>query len=117
VAATLDFKARVEIASRLDLDSVPLRVSVWGDVEDDLAVVATLTGESRKGAEHLALAAQKLRDKVVKSPTTIGRFLRTVLKGVKVSTSHNTARVVLLIGPQRLHRVVKLLMKEIGVAS
>src|SRR5262249_4342455 len=42
VAARLDFDARVAIANRLGVDSVPATASIWGDVADDLAIVADL---------------------------------------------------------------------------
>jgi len=106
VAARLGFDARVEVARRLDVSEVPTRLSVWGDVVDDLAIVAVLTAEDADGARRLAKAALALRDRLAKT-AAVGRagLAQDVLRA-RVGVDGAQIRIVFWIGPKRLRALV-----------
>ncbi|MCB9562763.1 MAG: hypothetical protein H6708_20370 [Kofleriaceae bacterium] len=60
VTARLGFDARISLAGLVGVEVAPAAVSVWGDVADDLAVVAVLDGEDA-GAADAADAAASLQ--------------------------------------------------------
>ncbi len=113
ISASLDFDARVGMARLLGLDQVPATVSVWGDVIDDLAVVAYLGGTEKGEAEALARAATKWRLRLLRNAWVRKLFLGHVARSIDISIAGSMARIVLLVGPKRLDSIAKRLQKEI----
>jgi len=114
IAALLGFDARVELAARLDLDEVPAALSAWGDVADDLAVVAILGGDDRREAARLARAAERWRGKMARR-STVRRLLPGGLGDlVKVHQVDAEVRVLFIVGPHRLARLVRRIEAGLG---
>lgn len=112
VTARLGFDARISLAGLVGVEVAPAAVSVWGDVADDLAVVAVLDGEDA-GAADAADAAASLQaavtawlDRVAGAPAVRLLGLAPALRGVQIAAAGDRLRVVGLIGPRRLARVV-----------
>ncbi len=114
LAARLGFDARVGLASRLDLDAPPKTISLWGDVADDLAVVAILGGEDKAEGARLATAAERWREAAARRPM-VRRLLRGYLSSLmKVQRAGAEARVVFIIGPRLLGRLVRRIETGLG---
>ncbi len=113
-SAVLGFDARVALARDLDLDAVPRALSVWGDVADDLAIVARLDGDDVREGKRLAAAFERARDRVASSETLSRLVLGYVVRGAQVSSKGASARAVLVVGPRRLERIVQRLMDKLG---
>jgi hypothetical protein len=113
-AARLDFNARVALARRLNLDAVPVSISLWGDVADDLALVAVLGAENANEAKELATAAEHFRDRLAGHPALVKFAVGNLLRRAHVEVKGKTARVMLVIGPQRLARTVAKLKGALG---
>lgn len=117
VAARLDFDARVALASQLDLDRVPTAVSVWGDVADDLAVVALLEAEDRGEARDLARALARTigvwRARLSRHAWAQARYLQFILAGIDMAQKDSAVRLVLVIGPRRLGRITDRLLRAL----
>jgi hypothetical protein len=111
-AARLGFDARVALAARLDLDSVPATISVWADVADDLALVATLSAEPGQGPK-LARALTGLRDRLAGFDWVRQRLLHITLRALEVSATDAQVRAVLVIAPGRLQRMIGRLMRAL----
>lgn len=102
VTARLDFDARVSMARVFDLDRVPTALSVWGDVVDDLAVVALLSAEGPKEAQALAKAAKASLGRIGAHPWVRRLVLGYLFEAVSVKAGKSGATMVLWIDPQRL---------------
>lgn len=106
LTARLGFDARVELARRLDVGEVPVSVSVWGDVVDDLAIVAVLGAEDEVGAARLARGLMALRDRLSRTPAVRLLGLAPDLTRMRVEQRGAAVRVVFWIGPRRLEALV-----------
>ena len=73
-AARLSFEARVALAGQLGLDRVPANMALWGDVADDLAIVAAF-GTDPGEASSLARALTSLRARIAGLPWLRERYL------------------------------------------
>jgi hypothetical protein len=113
-AARLGFNARVALAAKLNLDAVPVSISLWGDVADDLALVALLGAEKDKEARALATAAEHVRDRLVVEKALRRLAVGHLLRRAQVEVHGKSARVLLLIGPARLSRIVARLLAALG---
>ena len=102
VTARLDFDARVALAARFDLDQVPTAVSLWGDVADDLAVIALLGGADRDEAADLAQAMIGWRDRLARSLWVRAHGLGATVGGIDIDMHGSAMRAIFLIGPRRL---------------
>jgi hypothetical protein len=97
LTARLDRDARIAAAGQLGVDQVPATISLWGDVADDLAVVALLGEDDPKTAERQAQAVRGLAERMAP------RFLGRELPGrVDVETAGPVARLVWHVGPKAL---------------
>jgi hypothetical protein len=112
-AAVLDFDARVALARELDLDAVPRVLSVWGDVADDLAVVAHLDGDDPGEGRRLARAIERVRDRMADSDAASRLVVGYVVRGAQVTARGASARAVLVVGPARLARIVNRLLRKL----
>jgi len=114
VVAELDFDARVELAKRFKVANVPLALSAWGDVVDDLALVAVLRGESQVAARNLAKGVGGILARIARSSWGKKLLLAPVMNTAKVSTEDDRARVVVVVGPRRLRKIVARLLLKWG---
>lgn len=117
ISARLDFDARIAVARALELDDVPISVSVWGDVIDDLAVIALVNGVSAGEGKRLATALARVRDRLAAIPQVRAAGLGPVVRGAEVSGGGVAARLVLLIGPNRLARMAAILSRALERAQ
>lgn len=113
LTARLSFDARVGVARELDVDAVPAGVSVWGDVIDDLAIVALLSGDDGDDALALAEAVESWRAGMLEDPAVHRWGLVYLLRGVTVKRSGNVARVVFLVGPRTLQLMSRKLAEQL----
>jgi hypothetical protein len=106
MSARLGFEGRLSLARRLELDAVPAWLSVWADVADDLAAVALLGGDGPGEARDLARAMERVRNRLARSTPTRRLGLARTVAGAEVKVRGNDVRTVLVVGPQRLERLV-----------
>jgi hypothetical protein len=106
LTARLDFDARVALADRLELDAAPATISLWGDVVDDLAVIALLDGDRPRDAKGLEQLAGQLVRRLAAGSPVYGRLLARELGRTAVAKRAAGVRLTLVIGPKRLGRLV-----------
>lgn len=102
VTARLDFDARVALAARLELDAVPATLSVWGDVADDLAIVAVAEAPGER--DELAAAARAGLDELARAPAIARVGLAPAVRASRVEPRADAVRIVTVVGPRRLAR-------------
>ncbi|MEM9490218.1 MAG: hypothetical protein AAGC55_13815 [Myxococcota bacterium] len=107
VAARLDFDARVALAARFDLDHVPVAMSLWGDVIDDLAVVAAAEGADLGETRELMSSLKRMVGHLAAVPWVRRNYLHFVLSTIDVTRRGLSARATLVIGPSRLTRLMR----------
>lgn len=107
MAASLDFDARLALAQKLQLDNVPSWISVWSDVADDFAAIALLGAEGAGDARDLARAVARVRDRVAGSDVIVRLGLGPVVASVPIAISSHEVKVVVVIGPRHLARLVE----------
>ncbi|MCP4449577.1 MAG: hypothetical protein GY811_30225 [Myxococcales bacterium] len=112
-AARLDFDARVSVSSRVGMSEVPVSLAVWGDVVDDLAIVAHITGEHADSHESLSRALLALRDRVAKTPLVRYLGLTQALSATRLSRSGATVQIVFVLSPKRLIFSVDRLVRQL----
>lgn len=117
VSGVLDFEARVTMASRFELDVVPASISVWGDLADDLAVVALLGGDKPGEGASYARAVQRMRDRMAAEPALVLLGLSGVVGAAPIESSDRIARVVLLMSPKRFELTSKRLVKQLSARA
>jgi hypothetical protein len=119
VAARLDFDARVALASQLGASSAPSLVSLWGDVADDVAVVAVLEAPdddgAQAGAERMAGEIRAYFGQLANEPDFLALGLSPAIRRFQVETRGDRVKVVALIGPRRLSRVVARLKRFLDI--
>jgi hypothetical protein len=113
LAARLGFEARLSLARRLELDVVPAWLSVWADVADDMAAVALLGGEGPGEAQELARAVTRVRDRLARSEPSRRLGVGRTVAATEVDVRGSDVRVVLLVGPRRLARLVDRVMARL----
>ena len=113
VTAQLSFDARVALARLTGLDAAPARISLWGDVADDLVIVldadATDPGDqANKGA------AKRLAHTIRGAIAALGDapFVRSLGVGQSLDEARLIAqgtwvRAIVAVGPSHLARVVE----------
>ncbi len=114
LSVRLDFDARVAIASKLSISEVPISVAVWGDVVDDMAIVAHLAAGASAEAPRLERAIVALRKRVADHVFSRALGLSAPLRGARVTRDDKTVKVVVLLGPERLQYVVARLLKQLS---
>ena len=117
IAADLPFDARLALAKRLEVDVVPEWISVWFDVADDLAGVALLGGGDDADPKDLVTAVSRLRDRLAGAESVQRVGLDALLEDVRIEPTGPDARVVLVVGPRRLSRVVAIVMDRMQKAG
>lgn len=111
--ARLDFDARVSVASRVGMSEVPVALALWGDVVDDLAIVASVTGESDASFERLKGALLKLRNRIAKRPLVRYLGLGPPLASARLIRSGKAVQVVFVVSPKRLALVAERLLLQL----
>ncbi len=114
IAARLDFDARVGLASMFDLDAVPVTFAVWGDVADDLAIIALMSGTQTRDGAALASAAQAWRAQAARQPWSRALLVAQAIGRMEVAQVGAGARAVLVIGPSRLERLSRRMQQALG---
>jgi hypothetical protein len=129
VTARLDFDARVSLANQLQLDDAPAAISLWGDVADDLAIVADVDapdtgansvqssgGAGLPGADGavgdevgraMTARIEQWRDDEATVPEIVALDLGPAVQDIQVTPRGEGVRIVGLIGPRRLGRAVE----------
>ncbi len=116
LSASLGFDARLALARKIDIDAVPSWLSVWLDVADDLALVALLGTENDGEAVDVARAVTSIRDRVARATFVRRLGLARLVSEAKVEVQGDEVRVVIVVGPRRLTRVVGLVMDRLRQA-
>ncbi len=111
VAGRFGFDARVEMASRFDLDVAPASVSMWADVADDLALVAVLGGGNGDEVQSLVGSLQRTRERGTRNPIARALGLAPAVAAMRIERGHGVARAIFLVGPHRLQRVASRAVK------
>ncbi len=104
VTARLGFDARVGLSRLLDLDAVPSAITLWGDVIDDLAVVAVLSGDDATDGAGYAQALGGWKSRAAADPLVRELFIGHLVRRIRVDHAGGVARAVLVIGPDTLAR-------------
>ena len=117
MAAWLDFDARLALAQKLQLDTVPSWLSVWSDVADDFAAIALLGASDAGDARDLARAAARARDRVAKSDAVVRLGLEPVVASVPIAISNHEVKVVVVIGPRHLAHLVQRVLDRLHRSS
>jgi len=111
--ARLDFDARVEVASKFGMSEAPISLALWGDVVDDMAIVAQVTGESEESHERLQRAILLLRKRIANKAYVKFLGLSAPLQQARVTRMGATVQVVLVLSPKRLALVVERLATQL----
>jgi hypothetical protein len=114
LALRLDFDARVSVAAQVEMSDVPVSVSVWGDVVDDLAIVADLATEEAAGIGRLQRALEGMRSRLASAVWIRYLGLAPALQEARVIRSARGVRVVFLIRPKRLALVIDRILKQLA---
>jgi hypothetical protein len=113
LAARLDFDARVAIASKIAISDVPVSVAAWGDVVDDLALVAQLGTDEEADVPRLERAMAGLQKSLAANAFARYLGLSAPLRDARVTRGAQSLQVVLLLGPKRLQLVVGRLLRHL----
>jgi hypothetical protein len=117
IAAELPFDARLALAKKLEVDVVPDWISVWFDVADDMAGVALLGGGEDADPQDIVKAVTRLRDRLYSAESMARVGLDVLVEDVVIQASGSDARVVLVVGPKRLARLVASVMDRMHTAG
>jgi len=117
IAADLPFDARLALAKRLEVDVVPEWISVWFDVADDMAGIALLGGGADADVKDLVNGVARLRDRLAAAASVRRVGLDALVDDVAVTVEGQDARVVLVVGPRRLARLVASVMDRMQRAG
>lgn len=94
LTARLPFGRRIAVASQLDLDEAPPRLSAWGDVADDLVIIVRADAERPDAADRLADAIDRKLQVIVRELLPGGR--------ARVKAEGKLVRAVIEVGPHAL---------------
>ena len=123
VTARLPFDARIAFARQTGLDSAPARLSVWGDVADDLAIVvdadAADPGDKlgKDAAHRLAQAIQGVLETAAGDTTIKALGVPRSLTDARLVTQGTWVRAILAVGPHHLERAVERARAMLGPSS
>ncbi|MGE3547376.1 MAG: hypothetical protein AB7L28_25845, partial [Kofleriaceae bacterium] len=112
-SAQLPFDARVALARQTGLDSAPARLSIWGDVVDDLVIIvdADASDPGDRRAKHptkrLEIAMRTMLDALSVEPAVRALGISSSLRSAKLVTRGSWLRAIIAIGPSHLRRVVE----------
>jgi hypothetical protein len=102
VTARLSKDARISAANQLGVDQVPATISLWGDVADDLAIVALMDGDDAEAATALTGAVQR----GVRQLGRIAPSWKPLLDKVTAEPRGPEVRVLFYLGPNALREAL-----------
>lgn len=112
ITARLSFDARVALARQTGLEAPPARVSVWGDVIDDLAIIvdadAADPGDkaTKQPTRRLETGVRAMLAGLAAEPVLQALGLPSSLSGARIIAKGTWVRTIIAVGPAHLHRVV-----------
>ncbi len=115
LTAHLGFDARVGLANLFSADAVPSGLSLWGDVVDDFAMVAVLSGEDDTDGESLADLINEWRSWAARHQVVRQMALSSLFARVEVEHAGNIARATFVIGPRALDKVARRLDRRLAL--
>lgn len=115
--AHLNFDERVSLSKRFGWHDVPTKVSLWGDIIDDLAVICRLETGSVASAISLSkeIAIQKTRWGRSREIRRLG--LRSEIANMNTRVDGHNVEIVFVIGPKRLQKLLKRLGESWGAQT
>lgn len=123
VTARLPFDARVALARETGLDSAPARLSMWGDVADDLAIVcdadAIDPGEkaAKDSSHRLAHTFRTTLVALADEPVVRALGVPNSLADARLIAQGTWVRAIIAIGPRHLERAVERANALLGAPS
>jgi len=114
LSAHLGFDARLALGKAMDLENVPVSVSVWGDVADDLAIL--VAGKGQPEGRMLVNSLARMRDKFAALTEIRLLGLSRVIRAATLDAQGASARLVLVIGPKRLRRVAERVVRRLEIS-
>lgn len=119
----LSFDARVAFARQLGVDAPPARLSAWGDIADDLAIVVDADAAD-PGERVPALAARRLEATMraalaglASVPAVRAAGVAPDVAGARVSAHGSWVRAVITVDPRPLARAAERVAALIGAPS
>ncbi len=120
LTAVLDATAQASLAGALGLTAAPAAVSLWGDVADDLAVVALLADEQptvvRAARPAWLRGITRMIQRVARSDEIRTVGLSRSIAEADLRREAGGVRLALIVGPGRLARAVERFRANRGVA-
>ncbi len=123
VTARLPFDARIAFARQTGLDAAPAQLSIWGDVEDDLAIVvdadAADPGDKlgKDAAHRLAQTIQSMLEAAADDSTIKTLGVPRSLTDARLVTQGSWVRAIVAVGPHHLERAVERARAMLGPSS
>lgn len=114
LVARLDFDARVSIAAKIEVSDVPVSIALWGDVVDDLAVIASLGVAQQHEVERLNQAMLKVRKSVASHVFIRQLGLAPAVQGARIIRTESGLRVLFVLSPKRLQLVVARIISQLA---
>jgi hypothetical protein len=114
VSVRLDFDARVAIASKVSMSEVPVAFALWGDVVDDMALIAHLASDEVVEAPRLERAIVAVRKRIAAHAFSRSLGLSRPMLDARVTRDDKVVKVVVVLGPKRLQYVVDRLLKQLS---
>jgi hypothetical protein len=121
--ARLSFDARVALARETGLDAAPARLSVWGDVADDLAVIVDADAADpgdrggKAAVRRLAQTMQAALTAIADEPIVRALGVPTSIAEAKIVQRGSWVRAIIAIGPRHLARAVDRASALLGGSS
>lgn len=106
VTARLSPAARAALAAALGVDAAPATLSVWGDVADDLAVIARLADAPPAPRPRWLPALVRLRDRAAAAAAVTALGLGPPIAAADIRRDDGGVRVAVVVSPGRLRRAV-----------
>ncbi|MBL9020214.1 MAG: hypothetical protein JNL83_38870 [Myxococcales bacterium] len=113
ITARLSFDARVALARQTGLEAPPARVSVWGDVIDDLAIIVDADAadpgdkKTKQPAKRLETGVRGMLAGLAAEPSLQALGLPSSLQGARIIAKGTWVRTIIAVGPSHLQRVVQ----------
>jgi hypothetical protein len=123
VTARLPFDARVALARMLGVDSAPAQLSLWGDIEDDLAIIvdadAADPGDKagKTAARRLATTIQHTLGAIADLPAVRALGVPGSVTDARLIEQGTWVRTIIAVGPRHLKRVVERAREMLGPSS
>ena len=113
ITARLSFDARVALARQTGLDAPPGRISIWGDVVDDLAIIVDADAvdpgdtKTKQPTKRLETGVRGMLAGLAGEPAIRALGIPSSLNGARIVAKGTWVRTIIAIGPAHLQRVVQ----------